>query len=311
MISLFCLFIFSCSGKKAVTLKPSGFEQVTSAAVDIGDLRAVFIDNSEAGPDHRAGYNGISELRHTKEDSGIFVPFYAGFNLEHIFGGDSLTELFEPRRNAMELYRKNNHEILLYQESTPLSHVESLTEFRVTDPHYIDVTFRCIIHDMSFFRHGVAGLFWASYIDRPDDKMIYFRGIEEGISDTSWISAFSPVHGFESTHRAVSDDHELFFAENFNASLASHFSRYRFTESFFYGRYRKMALAYFFDSDEIIRFSQSPTGGGETNPAWDFQYIIVEPEVNREYTFRARMMYKPFVSEEDIENEYNLWKENL
>ena len=69
-----------------------------------------------------------------------------------------------------------------------------------------------------------------------------------------------------------------------------------------------MTLAYLFDTDEVIRFSQSPTGGGETNPAWDFQYLIPEPKTDHIYSFNARMIYKPFISKEDIEQEYKNWK---
>lgn len=71
-----------------------------------------------------------------------------------------------------------------------------------------------------------------------------------------------------------------------------------------------MVFAYFFDTPEIIRFSQSPTGGGRLNPAWDFQYLVPNPQVGKKYSFRVRMLYKPFVSEDDISNEYERWKED-
>ena len=69
-----------------------------------------------------------------------------------------------------------------------------------------------------------------------------------------------------------------------------------------------MVLAYLFDAEEIIRFSQSPTGGGEFNPAWDFQYIIPSPQVGKKYSFNARMIFKPFISNDDITNEFKKWK---
>lgn len=304
-------FLFSCSEKKNISLKPIGFIQKDTISINNGELKVTFIDNKKFGEFHRSGYNGIAELHHANEDSSPFVPFYAGFNLEHIFGGDSLAELFEPRKHPMKLFRKSKNEILLYQDPTPISGVESLTEFRVTAPHYIDITFNCIFHNLDFFQHSYAGLFWASYINQPDDRKIYFKGTNKNKSDFSWIEAFSIKHGVYSTHKHIEDDHNFYFADNFNATLASHFSEFRYSSPFYFGKFHNMVLAYLFESEEVIRFSQSPTGGGEFNPAWDFQYLIPNPEMEKVYAFKVRMIYKPFVSKEDIAMEYLHWNKRL
>jgi len=301
-------FLISCAVKKGITLKPDNLKQEKTVKIENGNLTAVLVDNSESGPIHRAGYNGIAELYHAGMDSNIFVPFYAGFNLEHIFAGDSLAELFEPRMHPMLLFRKSENEVLLYQPATPVSGVESLTEFKFTPPDYIDITFRCILHNVQFFQHGYAGFFWASYINTPADKKIYFRGIDGKDPVVRWIAAYSEQHGVKSTHKSISDNNDFYFAENYNATLASHFSEFRYELPYYYGRYDKMVLAYFFDSREIIRFSQSPTGGGNNNPAWDFQYLIPSPKAGKEYSFRARMVYRPFTSEKDIADEFAKWR---
>jgi len=308
LISVFFCFQLACSTKDELSLKPSGYLQSDAITVENGNLKVVFVDNKEFGDVHRAGYNGIAELWHKNQDSTLFVPFYAGFNLEHVFGGDSLVELFEPRRHPMTLYRKSDNEVLLYQEPTPISGVESLTEFKVVEPHFIDITFKCIFHDLSFFQNDYAGLFWASYILRPVDKKIYFKGVSDEKPAPYWIESYSKKHGLKSTHREISDNNGFYFADNFNAVLASHFSDYRYIDPFYYGKFHKMALAFLFDTGELIRFSQSPTGGGETNPAWDFQYLIPNPKKDHIYSFNSRMIYKPFISKEDIEQEYKNWK---
>jgi hypothetical protein len=307
-LSLFAfLFVSSCSDKKIITLEPAGFEQLKTVMLKTGNLKAVFIDNTDLPPNHSAGYNGIAELYHTYQDSTVFVPAYAGFNLEHIFSGDSLVQFFEPRINPMTLYKKSETEVLLYQKETPISGVESLTEFKLVAPCYIDINFHCILHNEAYFKHGYAGFFWASYINNPPDRNIYFQGFSKDQPDANWISSFSEKHGFKSTHRGINDKYDFYFAPDFKATLANNYSDYRYLKPFYFGRFQNMALAYFFESSEVIRLSQSPTGGGETNPAWDFQFIIPNPKPEKVYSFKARMVYIPFLNNEAINQEYEDW----
>jgi hypothetical protein len=310
VIFLSLFVVISCSGKKVITLEPAGYDSLKTLMIEEGNLKVVFIDNTALPPNHRAGYNGIAELYHTDQDSSVFVPLFAGFNLEYIFNGDSLVQKNEPRVNPMTLYKKGKNEVLLYQKPTPVSSAESLTEFKVVAPCYIDITFRCIFHNEKYFQHGYAGFFWASYINKPADRNIYFRGVSECQSVENWISAFSEKHFLKSTHRGLNDKFDFYFAPDFRARLANNYSDYRYSKPFYFGRFHNMALAYFFHSAEVIRLTQSPTGGGNTNPAWDFQYLIPDPETGKEYSFKARMVYKPFLNNEDILKEYKKWIQN-
>jgi len=300
-------FLVIISGLSSCSLNKESSKPII---ISCGDLEAVFIDNQAYGELHRSGYNGISELRHSAQDSNLFVPLYAGFNLEHIFAGDSLSNLFEPRKVPMEIKRISKNRVELYQAETPLSHVESRITFSMVPPHYIDVKYSCIIRSPEFFRHGYAGAFWASYINSPADKKIYFRGREKNSEEIKWIGAYSKKHGFKSTHIGDSDSFELFAVPGFNVTLASHYSSYRFCEPFYYGRFKNMVFAYMFSEPKegIIRFSQSPTGGGPENPAWDFQFIIPRFKVGKEYSFNARLVYKKWSGEDDILREYKKWR---
>lgn len=55
-------------------------------------IRAVVADNSAYSPMHRAGYNGLAELRlGSWEAPNLFVPFYAGLNFERLWFMESVT----------------------------------------------------------------------------------------------------------------------------------------------------------------------------------------------------------------------------
>ena len=48
------------------------------------------------------------------------------------------------------------------------------------------MTFRCR-PTQHVFRRGYIGLFWASYINAPDDKSMYFRGT------AGWLQLCTPA----------------------------------------------------------------------------------------------------------------------
>ena len=65
-----------------------------------------------------------------------------------------------------------------------------------------------------------------------------------------------------------------------------------------------MALVFNFRDKDLIRFSQSPSGGGPGgNPAWDFQFMIPDYQVGKLYGFVMRVSYLPYESHEQITHE--------
>jgi hypothetical protein len=78
-------------------------------------------------------------------------------------------------------------------------------------------------------------------------------------------------------------------------------SQYRYAEAWYYGVSHGMALVHVFRPKDRIRVSQSPSGGGNGNPAWDFQHLIPDYEVGRRYQMVVRAMYLPYESREQIE----------
>ncbi|MHC4497005.1 MAG: hypothetical protein ACYSYM_14405, partial [Planctomycetota bacterium] len=86
----------------------------------------------------------------------------------------------------------------------------------------------------------------------------------------------------------------------FPLSLVFNFSDYRYSQPWYYGVSGGMALVLMFRPCDEVRLSQSPSGGGKGNPAWDFQWFVPEYEVGRRYRFVMRTMYLPFESQEQL-----------
>ena len=282
----------------------------------VGDLTAVIGDN-EAHDHHTAGYNGIHRLTHRSEPTTLFAPAVAGLNLEHIFDGDRELRarndpkvFFEPRTAPMTFRRLSADEAELHQPPTPTFKLESWTRFKLVAPHYLDFSFRCRPTQHAF-RHGYVGLFWASYVNAPEDKSLYFRG--EG----RWQQLCSPRHYSQSTvvHRANRVDLE--FSAVPGDALYKSLAPLRFDEPFYYGLFRGHLFLLMFDRSEGVRFTHSPSGGGlnpelqTTNPAWDFQFIVPAYEVLREYGFRARAVYRERCTRQEVLQEFADWRKSL
>jgi hypothetical protein len=47
-----------------------------------------------------------------------------------------------------------------------------------------------------------------------------------------------------------------------------------------------------------------------TNPAWDFQFLIPDYEVGKEYGFAARAAFRPRCSRKEVLEEYRRWNDD-
>jgi hypothetical protein len=290
---------------------------MTHDTFQIGDLTAVIGDNSaDEKLGQRAGYNGLWSLRHKDSDRSFFVPSIAGLNFEHIISGEGEQDkdiFFEPRRSPMSFRRLSDSAAELHQPPTETFYLESWTKFELVAPHYIDMTFR-FRATQHVFERGYISLFWASYMNAPQDKSLYFRGGKEGTQNQQmWQQHCPPLHNHTSTVRPYGDDFEMTFAEGAPDALYKHFTPLRFAKPFYYGNFDDFTVIYLFDRSEGIRFTQSPSGGGvnkekeTTNPAWDFSFFVPSYEVAEEYSFRMRAVFRPKCSREEIDREYADW----
>lgn len=283
------------------------------ATFKVGDLTAVIGDNAAQG-EHRAGYNGVWSLLHSTSTRSLFVPSVAGLNHEHIFNGDAEDEpsvFFEPRTAPMTFRQISDSEAELHQPPTPTFHLESWTRFKLVAPHYIDMSYRCVATQHTFHR-GFIGLFWASYINAPADKSMYFRGGLDREANL-WTQFCTQRHDDESTVRHREDKIELTFKEGMRETLFRSLSPLRFDLPLFYGLFDEHIWILMFDRSSGIRLSHSPSGGGAnrqletTNPAWDFQFIVPNYDVLKPYGFRARAVFRPKCSRAEVLEEFRKW----
>jgi hypothetical protein len=297
---------FKVADKPYVVLRRGALEMV------IVDNRAV---NDAILPGHRAGYHGVGSLKHRKQPRNLFVPNYSGLNFEHIHDGTVQPRevLFEPRHAPMELRVIDERTAELYQPPTPHWGLESCLRYELVGDELIAMTFECIPR-RDTYKNGYIGLFWASYIDQPESLATHFLG--PGNEDQPprrrpegrWIKATSPQHGVESTHLGIEDRREFKYDAAFPLTLVFNRSPHRFIEPWFYGVCREMAWVQIFRPQDQVRLSQSPSGGGQGNPAWDFQWFIQNYKIGQRYQLVMRALYRvheanpqnPFESEEEL-----------
>lgn len=276
--------------------------------ISAGELTAIIGDN-EPRDGQRAGYNGVQSLTSEHCPDNLFVPGIAGINLEHLLDGRDLPDrdaYFEPRRQPMELERLDEQSAMLHQSATPTLGVQSMATFWLRVPHYLDIELRMVLREPSLTFDYLLG-FWASYVNAPEQRGMHFLGRprSEPVGE-AWLELNTPAHNERSTASHVDVDPELPTRLSM-PSLAYSYSELAFTRPFFYGRRRNMVFALMFDDAEQVRLTHSPTGGGQGNPAWDFQWVLREPVVNHEYVLRARALYKPWVRADDIWREFQSW----
>lgn len=272
-----------------------------------GGVRAVVVDNRAVDDGvlsgHRAKYSGLASLTQSGRGENLFVPAYAGLNYEHIHDGTKQDRdiLFEPRNAPMVLRVVDKHTVELYQAPTPHWKLESVLRYAILEDGTIEMTLECIPRAKTF-ANGYIGLFWASYIHQPESLDIYFRGHEADQDEaTRWIRGITPEHGVASTHLAREDARVFQHDDAFPLTLVFNRSKYRYDEPWYYAVSHGMAFVQMFRPRDAIRLSQSPSGGGQGNPAWDFQYFIPEYEVGQRYQMVMRAMYVPYESPEQIQ----------
>lgn len=91
----------------------------------------------------------------------------------------------------------------------------------------------------------------------------------------------------------------------------------RFTKPFYYGlsAHNMVFLIMFnkaWSEEDEIRFSLFKFKLPRLpRPAWDFQYVVHKATEGKDFGFKARVVWKKFVSPEDCLHEYHTWLAGL
>jgi hypothetical protein len=278
-----------------------------SAVLSVSRLQCL-VGNNEALGEHRAGYNGVFWMTSPDCDASPFVPRFAGLNLESFFDArppaTDRSILFEPRHSPMTLQRLGPASAELSQETTRVFGLESRTRFELKEPYYLDMTFSCVPRNDAL-AGGFFGVLWASYINDPGDKSIYFLGDRSALDKPCWVQFMAQQHNRDTTvlSEEGAADRRL---DKAKLTLAPRISPLRYSVPFFYGCFRNMVLLYIFRPDPGICFAHSPTGGGPTaagdgrNPAWDFELIVPDYKVGQQYGLSARVVCRPWVNRQEV-----------
>lgn len=303
------------------------WEACASATLEHGDLQVVFRDNSQS-PQVLSGADALFNRREAP-DFDAFDPdspgASAGLNFEHIIAGSaSPNNRFTPRHHAYPLYRslKSPAVRLVRDEKVDPWRMSSTLTYTLVAPHYIDLDFRCQAHQTELFApRGYAVLFFANYMNDVDEIALNFLGRDGPQDPERWIAADAPAghpdYNGGGTYRSLEAPPLEYDADHdFKLNLWS-YDQPRFTRPFYYGRAaHDMTLIMMFDKTwtprDEIRFSlfkfKTPKF---PRPAFDWQYVIHHVEADRQYGFRARAVWKKFVSADDCRLEYERWAEQL
>lgn len=322
MTPLACLLLSLLAPAQASTAPAPG-DSPHVVRIERGALSAVFRDNAESP----GVLSGLDSLFNVNDAPGFDAwdpdspGASAGMNFEHVISGrESPHNAFSPRHGPFEmrvLPERDGVQLVRRAADDPWS-VDATLTYRLVAPHYVDVGFRCTPRDARRFRpHGYAIFFFCHYMNDVADPALHFRGVASESGTETWIAADAPpgpVHWNGGGTYLARPSRPLEFDAGLKFNLNTWSYDYpRFTLPFYYGRAaHDMAFILMFDRDwtprDEIRFSLFKFKLERfPRPAWDFQYVIRDIEQDREYGFRARLVWKRFVSEEDCLAEYHRW----
>ena len=91
------------------------------------------------------------------------------------------------------------------------------------------------------------------------------------------------------------------------ATLDAGFSEYpsKKMDHFYYGLVDNYVYLMIFMEPDFIFWTSASGGQALRSPAWDYEFISGPQKMNERRTYHVRLVYKPFISIEDVLEEVN------
>lgn len=267
---------------------------------------------------------GLSWIAHDKYPNTC--PFrWVALNYEHVFNGaaaDNLRAAETPRRDPLVLLPAMPDTVRAHWPAAQSSwDMDSDMAYTLTAPDAVDISFSVTPRKVCA-PLGYVALMWASYLNFARDGRIHFWGEEAG--QEGWCALGEPTGDSKldlgSTVPFKGEATLPVEPQTLVINLTEHPTK-RFLKPFYYGltdgdqnfdtQDDTMVVIMMFDREAPIRLTRWNWTGNPHWPAWDWQFVIRDPQVDTTYRYRARMVYKPFVSPEDVMAEYDRWRAGL
>jgi hypothetical protein len=288
-----------------------------------GFFSGIIHDNESNKERQGSGFNPLIHFLYPGQN--IYRDEDVGLNFEHIMNGtaaDAEISMFTPRGDICTVHKLSDSSASIIHKAKHSSwNIDSEMRYNFSGKYHIDLEFRVILRENKFPLDYVAFM-WASYMNRTFDRRIFFIGNKEGKKE--WVAFGEDTdNGFETGTIGYSGADHLTYEEGSKTLNIIEHPEKKFIFPFYYGLVHgsgqidsqsdTMVYIMMFDQKESIRFAmwnfaKDSEGKPDTHsPAWDWQYVIREPQINKEYSYQAKITYKPFAGSDDVVKEYENW----
>lgn len=298
-----------------------------SINISAGGFKGTLHDNVSNRDRQGSGFHPL--MLKAFPNASLFRDDAVGLNFEHIFNGaadDRDIAMFTPRQDACNVARIDEQTLRLSWPGKGTAWgLDAHMDYRFSGPGQIDLSFACR-PSKDKFPAGYVAMMWASYMGKTVDRRIHFWGTANG--QAGWVSFGDTVGDvIEVGTVAYSKSQPLPFEPKSQSLNIAENTAKKFTLPFYYGiidadrdlsttmdRHLFLVL---FDQTDSIRFAmwnffKNDAGTPDTHsPAWDWQYVIRDPQVGKTYGYRARVVIKPYEGKEQVWAEYQKWNRDL
>jgi hypothetical protein len=327
LISACLLFLFSVVLPQEINLEGSDQKTSThSVFISNNYFSGTILDNFANKKRQGSGFNPLKHKMYSERN--IFRDDAVGLNFEHIMNGSAVDAdkcMFTPRIDSCTVrLNSDSSASIIHRAEDSYWNIDSELKYTFVGEHYIDLEFNAVLREDKFPLDYIAFM-WASYMNSAVDRRFHFLGYKDNRKD--WI-AFGEdnKNGFETGTVAYYKTDSLRYEKKTKTLNIIENKNKTFVLPFYYGLVYgagaesvqdTMVYIMMFDQKEAIRFAmwnffRTADGKADTHsPAWDWQYVIRSPQINKPYKYSARIVYKPFKGRSDVLEEYKTWNAKM